>query len=625
MALVQLTDPDDSQPTRAQEKRLAVGIDLGTTNTLVACVDDSGRARVLADVDGKHMLPSAVHYAADGSVRVGKQALAMRATDPDGTIVSVKRLMGRARSDIDPDFSFPFAAESEQQAMATLATAAGVKSPVEVSAEILRTISSRAADWLGRAPDGAVITVPAYFDDAQRQATKDAATLAGIKVLRLLNEPTAAALAYGLDRNEEGCYAIYDLGGGTFDVSILRMHAGVFEVLATAGDSALGGDDYDLALARLAGDGQSRINAAALAAARASKEKLSSRDCVEHPASGGGTVAVSAPDFEQATAALTGRTIELLCGCLNDAGIGEKDLRGIIMVGGATRMPAIRRTLEEKLSVPILADIDPDEVIAVGAAAQADLLIGNRRGKDWLLLDVIPLSLGLETMGGLVERIIPRNSPIPTSRAQEFTTHKDGQSAMSIHVVQGERDLVRDCRSLARFSLRDLPPMKAGTARIRVAFRADADGLLQVEAREQTTGKAATIEVKPSYGLDENQIAAMLRAARSNAATDAAERSVTEARNEAHSLLAMLADAFKEDGQLLEPNDSEKIEEAQKLLRQAMQDSDPDAIRTAVKRLNAAVEPFAQRRMEHALKQALAGRSVSEIGQPAIESPAAKT
>ena len=624
MALVQLTDPDEAGPAAAPEKRLAVGIDLGTTNTLVACVGADGRARVIADEDGQRMLPSAVHYAADASVQVGKPALAMRATDPDATIVSVKRLMGRARSDIDPEFSFPFAAAAEQQAMATLATAAGIKSPVEVSAQILGAIIARAAGRLGRTPEAAVITVPAYFDDAQRQATKDAAALAGIRVLRLLNEPTAAALAYGLDRNEEGCYAIYDLGGGTFDMSILRMHAGVFEVLATAGDSALGGDDYDLALARLASGGKGRIDAAALAAARISKEKLSSCKRVEHPA-GGGTITVSLADFERATADLTGRTIELLRKCLADSGIGEKDLRGIIMVGGATRMPAIRQALKESLNAPIFADLDPDEVVAVGAAAQADLLIGNRRGKDWLLLDVIPLSLGLETMGGLVERIIPRNSPIPTARAQEFTTHKDGQSAMSIHVVQGERDLVRDCRSLARFSLRDLPPLKAGVARIRVSFRADADGLLQVEAREQTTGKAATIEVKPSYGLDESQIAAMLRAATSNAAADAAERSLAEARNEANSLLAMLAGALAEDGRLLAPNEAEKIEEARKRLQQAVSGSDADAIRSAGKRLNAAVEPFAQRRMEHALKQALTGRKVTEAGRPAIESPAAKT
>ena len=616
MALIQLTDPDEGSAAAPQQDRLAVGIDLGTTNTLVAAVGQDGRARVLADEGGGRMLPSAVRYAPDGSVQVGEEALAMRASDPVGTIVSAKRLMGRARSDIDPAFSFPFAAEADQQAMAVLATAAGLKSPVEVSAEILRTIVNRAAARLGRAPDGAVITVPAYFDDAQRQATKDAAALAGIRVLRLLNEPTAAALAYGLDRNEEGCYAVYDLGGGTFDISILRMRAGVFEVLATAGDSALGGDDYDLALARLAGGGGSkgRIDAAALAAARASKERLSDCESVEHVLSSGEGIAVSAREFERATADLTGRTIDLLCRCLADAGIGPEDLGGIIMVGGATRMPAVRRSLNERISVPVFADIDPDEVVAIGAAAQADLLIGNRRGRDWLLLDVIPLSLGLETMGGLVERIIPRNSPIPTARAQEFTTHKDGQTAMSIHVVQGERDLVRDCRSLARFSLRDLPPMKAGTARISVTFRADADGLLQVEAREQTTGKAAGVDVKPSYGLDDRQVAEMLRAAGSNAAADAGARALAEARNEADSVLAMLEGALEEDGRLVQPDESENIAQARKRLSGAVQGEDADAIRTAVRQLNAAIEPFAQRRMEQAIKQALAGRDVGEIG-----------
>ncbi len=615
MALIQLTDPTEQQPQETLGLRRAAGIDLGTTNTLIATVDNDGKPEVIADASGNRLLPSAVHYGAD-EASVGASALERMAHDAANTIVSVKRLMGRARSDIDPGFAFPFAPDGDPPGMVRLQTAAGIKSPVEISAAILDEVAKRAQAKLKGSLEGVVITVPAYFDDAQRQATKDAAAVAGLSVLRLLNEPTAAALAYGLDRGKEGLYAVYDLGGGTFDISVLRLKGGVFEVLAAAGDSALGGDDYDLVLAKLAADKAGSAfapDAVALRAARAAKEQLTSEQHAECSLQDGTVQAVTRAEFDGATSDLTARTIAILRSCLADAKLKPSRLKGVILVGGSTRMPAIKQALADELGAPIFDDLDPDEVVALGAASQADLLIGNRRGKDWLLLDVISLSLGIETMGGLVERIIPRNSSIPIARAQEFTTHKDGQTAMSIHVVQGERDLVRDCRSLARFSLRGLPPLAAGTARIKVTFRADADGLLQVSAEELTTGVAAGVEVKPSYGLSESEIAEMLREARLHASDDAKMRALAEANNEATIMMAMLLEAMDEAEGELAGAEMDAIDAGISELQTAMAGDDAEAVRAAVKRLNEAAEPFAQRRMEQAIREALAGRNVGEL------------
>ncbi|MBF2734650.1 MAG: Fe-S protein assembly chaperone HscA, partial [Betaproteobacteria bacterium AqS2] len=529
----------------------------------------------------------------------------------DEVVASVKRLMGRSEQDVADSYGFDYA---PSKTMARLRAGGRELSPVEVSAAILRHLAEVAGGHFGKPPAAAVVTVPAYFDDSQRQATKDAAKLAGIEVLRLLNEPTAAALAYGLDEAPEGVYVVYDLGGGTFDVSVLRLRRGVFEVLATAGDTALGGDDYDRALAEhaLAQAGLERPAGAKwrilLAAARAAKEKLTAETgaALEHE---GQNIELGRDEFIKATQELTDRTLQIVKSCLADSG-ASGEVCGVIMVGGSVRMPQIAEAVAKLLDVPQHAAIDPDEVVALGAAAQADILAGNRAAEDgWVLLDVTPLSLGIETMGGLVEKIIPRNSAIPIARAQEFTTHQDGQGAMSIHVLQGERELARDCRSLARFTLRDLPPLPAGTARIRVTYQADADGIVTVEAREQTTGKSAAIEVKPSYGLDDEEVAAMLRAATEHAKEDVQARVLAEARAAAASYEAMLAAALRADAALA-GDDAAAIEAGRKSLAAAAAGEDAAAIQAAVAALDKACEGFAQRRMDAAMAAALQGHKL---------------
>ncbi len=619
MALLQIAEPGQAPEPR---RRLAVGIDLGTTNSLIATVRD-GSADVLPDAQGRRLLPSIVRYAPEG-VEVGYAAQTAQITDPQNTIVSVKRMMGRALSDLADARRFPYRFV-DAPGVVQITTRAGIRTPVEISAEILRALRERAEKTLGGALDGAVVTVPAYFDDAQRQATKDAALLAGLNVLRLLNEPTAAAIAYGLDNASEGTYAVYDLGGGTFDLSILKLSRGVFEVLATAGDTTLGGDDFDhriycwaleAAGAGPVSPGDARM---LMAKAREVKEALTTQDEVEFVASmrSGDTVAATldTKEFEAITQTLVAKTLAPMRKALRDARLTPADIKGVVMVGGATRMPHIQRAVAEFFGRAPLNNLNPDEVVALGAAIQANVLAGNRaRDEDWLLLDVIPLSLGLETMGGLTEKIIPRNATIPIARAQEFTTFKDGQTAMALHVVQGERERVVDCRSLARFELRGIPPMVAGAARIKVTFQVDADGLLSVAAREQTTGVEASILVKPSYGLSDAEIARMLQESFANAAPDMVARALAEARVEAERIVDATEGALRSDGDLLAAAERAPIEHALAAVRRLAGQDDHRALVAAVTALNAATEEFAARRMNRGVERALTGRSVDALG-----------
>ncbi len=632
MALLQISEPGQSPDPH--QRRVAIGIDLGTTHSLVAVVR-SGVAQCLPDEQGRVLLPSAVRYHAEGALTVGWEALAAKTADPQGTVVSAKRLMGRSLADLSPAMHLPYVF-AEQPGMVGIQTVRGVKTPVDVSADILRVLRQRAEDALGTDIVGAVVTVPAYFDDAQRQATKDAARLAGINVLRLINEPTAAAVAYGLDDAAEGVYAVYDLGGGTFDISVLRLTRGVFEVMATGGDTFLGGDDYDALLAAdiATKSGLSTLDsharAALLSAARKAKEQLSSQDQVRVdlvlPSGERVVQTIKQQEFEQCTQGLTKRTIVLLQQVLGDAQVSARDIAGIVLVGGSTRMPVVRQAVRGFFGREPLVDLNPDEVVAVGAARQAHALAGNHNDGDPLLLDVIPLSLCLETMGGLVERIIPRNTTIPTARAQEFTTFKDGQTAMSIHVVQGERELVADCRSLARFELRGIPPMTAGAARVLVTFQVDADGLLEVSAREQSTGVQAKVEVKPSYGLSDAQIADMLQASFDAAGRDASQRALHEEQVDAERLLDATRNAMRADSDLLGAEEMDGIHAAMANLAQASRGEDHLAIRSAIEQLAKVTESFAAQRMNRSIRRALAGRSVNSLaGETHAFDPAAPT
>ena len=618
MALLQIAEPNMS--AAPHQHRLAAGIDLGTTNSLVASVK-SGSAVCLADEDGNTSLPSVVRYLGNGETVVGKEALAAQKTDPQNTVSSAKRLIGRTLSEIDAaHLPYRF---GQSEKIIELHTKNGIKTPIDVSADILASLKARAEQSLGGELVGAVITVPAYFDDAQRQATKDAARLAGINVLRLLNEPTAAAIAYGLDNAAEGTFVVYDLGGGTFDVSVLQLSKGLFEVKATGGNSALGGDDFDHRLfchiveknnLSLTDERDVQL---LFGLVRAAKETLSSQtETRVQAALSDGTsldVHITRAEFHALTQHLVAKTLEPVKQALKDAGVSKSDIKGVIMVGGATRMLHVQQAVGAFFGQTPLNNLNPDQVVALGAAMQANVLAGNKNDGEWLLLDVTPLSLGLETYGGLAEKIIPRNSTLPTARAQEFTTFKDGQTAMTIHVVQGERELVADCRSLAKFTLRGIPPMAAGAARIRVTFQVDADGLLSVSAREQTTGVQAQIEVKPSYGLDDETITQMLRDSMANAKDDAAARARAEAKVEAEGLMAAVQAALDLDADLLDEAELSHIQNLMAQLHNSLPNHTADQIRAAVQALSHATDDFAARRMDRNIQRALGGVSVESL------------